>query len=355
MALETQPLAMADDADAQTFAQPAEPRPAILVLLNRSAGGLIDSDPDEVARDLGQRLEALLAERAVRVDLRLLEGGALVDTLDSMLNVQGDRPAAVLVGGGDGTVLAIASRLIGSGIPLGILPLGTLNLLARDLLIPLDMDAALSALLDGVQGEIDVARINGAPFLNLTMLGIKSSITRIRERNRGGLSPWHWLRMAWHALKLFRRAPREPMTLETPQGTRKVRAHGLAVANNGYADRPGLLVSRDHLNGGALAIYIGRHRGLLSLGRQLLRLVGGRWQHDPELDHFTTSHLVIHTKRPQIHTTVDGEPRLLPTPLTFTLERAALTVLAHGEAARRLADPRPGPLARPLAVVAAAT
>jgi len=59
----------------------------------------------------------------------------------------------VLACGGDGTVTACANGVAGSGIPLGILPLGTGNLLARNLGLPLDIDAALVAALTGTRAN----------------------------------------------------------------------------------------------------------------------------------------------------------------------------------------------------------
>ena len=64
----------------------------------------------------------------------------------------------VLVAGGDGTVRAVSSELAGTGTPMALLPSGTGNLLARNLGVPLDTDAALSLALHGRAGAIDVVR-----------------------------------------------------------------------------------------------------------------------------------------------------------------------------------------------------
>lgn len=67
----------------------------------------------------------------------------------------------VLVAGGDGTVRAVSSVLAGGGTPMALLPSGTGNLLARNLRIPLDTDAALRLALHGSPRPVDVVRVTG--------------------------------------------------------------------------------------------------------------------------------------------------------------------------------------------------
>jgi diacylglycerol kinase family enzyme/membrane-associated phospholipid phosphatase len=67
----------------------------------------------------------------------------------------------VLVAGGDGTVRVVCSALAHTGIPVGVIPAGTGNLLARNLHIPLDLDDALERILEGRDRRIDLVRVNG--------------------------------------------------------------------------------------------------------------------------------------------------------------------------------------------------
>lgn len=78
--------------------------------------------------------------------------------LPRRLEEAANRPGigAVVVAGGDGTLSCAAATLAGRELPLGILPLGTMNLLARDLGLPLDLDAALATLATGVRRRIDI-------------------------------------------------------------------------------------------------------------------------------------------------------------------------------------------------------
>ncbi len=82
----------------------------------------------------------------------------------------------ILASGGDGTVTACAAAIAGSGIPLGVLPAGTGNLLARNLGLPLELDAALTVALDGNDRQLDMGCVNGKPFIVMAGLGFDAKM-----------------------------------------------------------------------------------------------------------------------------------------------------------------------------------
>ena len=82
----------------------------------------------------------------------------------------------VLASGGDGTVTACAEGLAGRGVPLGVLPAGTGNLLARNLGLPLSLDEALAVSLGGTDRRLDVGTANGRIFVAMAGLGFDAEL-----------------------------------------------------------------------------------------------------------------------------------------------------------------------------------
>ena len=113
----------------------------------------------------------------------------------------------VLVAGGDGTANAVAGALVGSAVTLGILPLGTLNHLAKDLGIPLTLEEAIDTAVHGEELLIDVGMVNGRAFLNNSSLGIYPHLVRHRDRQRqhpGWSRGISGLRAAWRVFVTLR-------------------------------------------------------------------------------------------------------------------------------------------------------
>src|SRR6185312_11393676 len=89
---------------------------------------------------------------------------------------------AVVAGGGDGTVRGVAAVLIGGKIPLGVLPLGTLNHFASDLKIPNDLAGAIQVIAHGTAQPLDVGEVNGEIFLNNSSIGFYPPIVQARDQ-----------------------------------------------------------------------------------------------------------------------------------------------------------------------------
>jgi diacylglycerol kinase family enzyme len=210
---------------------------------------------------------------------------------------------------------------------LGVLPLGTMNLLAKDLGVPLQPEDAITALARGRPRQIDVAEVNGRLFLSHAVIGLYPRMVRERERQRAQLGIGKWPAMAWAALATLPRSPMLEARLLLEQGARDISAAALAVSNNPLApgDRS---LARPRLDAGRLGVYVAKHRNLPDRLRLMASLALGTWQEDDEMEAFTGRELDVVTRRGRpVTVALDGDLHRLSQPLRFRILPGALSVL----------------------------
>lgn len=234
----------------------------------------------------------------------------------------------LVAGGGDGTVSAVAGAVVGTEVPLGVLPLGTLNHFARDLGIPQELPGAVEVVVRERLRQVDVGEVNGRIFLNNSSLGVYPRIVELRSRH-GGRGPAKWLAALWATLAVLRRRPFLTVRILTPEEEVVRRTPFLFVGNNEYRMSGLHPAARESLSGGVLALYVmdASHRGsLLRLGWDVLR-------HGPErvreLDLLRVTEAVVETSRSQPKVALDGEVAGLGSPLRFRSRPGALRVIAE--------------------------
>jgi diacylglycerol kinase family enzyme len=297
----------------------------VALVLNGAAGALLGRPPEAIAA----RLQQILAEAGHEPRVVVSQGPELCRALDAAIASDAE---AILVGGGDGTIIAAAERLLPenrgeAGRPLGILPMGTANLLARDLGIPLSPEAALPALLAGVPRRIDVALVNDRIFLNSSLPGIAPRMVQQRERMRHDPGPLKWLRLLRAFFRGFDRGPRLHVVLQADGRPVRLITRTLAVTNNPLAEGFAAIHTRTALDGGTLGIYAARIDRRLDLWRLIARIVAGTWQHDPAAAALAARRVDVISRRPRLWVANDGENHLLATPLRYRILPRALAVL----------------------------
>ncbi|AWK87141.1 diacylglycerol/lipid kinase family protein [Azospirillum thermophilum] len=293
----------------------------VAIVLNQSAGSLVGRPIEEAVAPIRAAFERHGAE----VTLAAVEPADCPEAIRRALDSDAE---VVVVGGGDGTVNTAVNLVMRSGKVLGVIPLGTLNLLARDLNIPFDLEEAAEALAAGEVRAIDIAEVNGDYYLNSSVLGFYPAVVQERERQRKMHRLLKWPGMAVALVKTLRRLPLLDVRLDWGEGPRRVRTPVLAVSNNVYDDGFRLVVRRSVLDSGNLGVYVARHRDAWALMRLLGRMVTGTWKQDDELETLTASGLMVHSRRRTLRMVNDGEVKRMTTPLQYRIHKKALKVLA---------------------------
>lgn len=230
----------------------------------------------------------------------------------------------IAAGGGDGTISTVANQLIGTGIPLGVLPIGTLNHFAKDLGIPLDLSKAVEVICRGAIKKVDVGEVNGRYFLNNSSLGVYPHVVAVRERWRPVLGKWPAFVIG--TLAMLRRFPLLRLHLEIDGEIFKRRAPLLFIGNNEYSVEWPELGGRPRLDQGCLSLWLMQGVSRWSLIRLTVDLLLGQLHLAPELQVRCLQALTIRSHGRRIRVAVDGEILRLRSPLQYRLHPQLLDV-----------------------------
>ena len=291
------------------------------VVLNEDGGTLRDRDVGGFADTTRQTLEDL--GHSVRI---VTVAG---DGVEAALAEAAAGPAdIVMVGGGDGTVSAAAARLAGSGKALAVLPAGTMNLFARSLGIPLDLDEAVAALGGGKIVAVDVATVGDRIFVHQFSVGLHAKLVRLRQKKSFGSRLGKMRASLTAGLSALLRPPRLQAELVIDGHALTVRTAGIGITNNligegyrlPYAAQP---------DGGVLGVYVTRAWRRRDLARLFFGILLGRWRRNRHVDVLeareVTVRLLAHHRR--FGCAIDGELAPLATVTRIAILPGALKVV----------------------------
>ena len=293
----------------------------VVVVMNSKAGGLVGGSPEEKAR----HIEELFAAAGAEAKVVVAAGPSLAETIGRLRDSGVD---AVVVAGGDGSVATAAKAMAGSEVPLGVLPMGTFNLFARDLQVPLELEQAVPALAGGHRQQVDTAEVNGKLFLCNSVMGLMPSLVDARESIRGKSLPRRLRDMTLAVGRLVRRYPRLTVSVDLGQGPQTITVRSLAITCNPYEEKLGDLPKRTRLDTGRLALYQIGHRGRLGMIWLILSLALGRWKESTAVSEWMAPQLTVAGRGGSIEVVNDGELLRLSLPLHYEIHPGALAVLA---------------------------
>lgn len=291
----------------------------IIALINARAGSLA-STPN---LDQTEHIKEAFATQRLEADVRAFQGHEISRAVKQALT---EKPDAIVAGGGDGTISCVAGALARSNVTMGVLPLGTLNHFARDLLIPTTIEGAVKVIAGGHVKTIDVASVNNRIFINNSSIGIYPQVVRSREELRMRLGRGKIVTTFFAVLNALRRFPM--LSVRIGIGERSVlrQTPFVFVGNNRYIMSLMSVRGRETHDEGILSLYVTNRTGRFGMVRLAIRALFGRLEQAKDFDSIFLPELWIETGKRRVHVALDGEVENLSPPLHYQSIPQALKV-----------------------------
>ncbi|MEX2574720.1 MAG: diacylglycerol kinase family protein [Balneolaceae bacterium] len=289
-------------------------------VINSESGTLSPPEADKRIEEIKRHLESRVSPGCLAI-----VSGDRVEQEIIRLKKQGIH--VLVIGGGDGTVSTGAKHIGDTDIFLAVVGLGTRNNFARDLGIPLEPVKAIS-LLDRMQvSRIDLGEVNGHLFVNNATIGIYPKIVEKREEKirKQGWKKWPAHMAA--ALTVLRWFPRMQLAVEDGEHSVHCVTPFLFVGNNEYEGEGLSEPMRSSLKDGKLWFCMARISGLWPLVRMAWHLSVRGIQGTDNLEAHLVTGVTVYSRRRHITIAVDGENRVLATPLHFKIRKKSLQVI----------------------------
>jgi diacylglycerol kinase family enzyme len=290
----------------------------VVVIVNAASGG-------NSAEEFRRLVEREFQTQGVEAEVLLAKGGKQLAAL--ALRAGEGQSQTVVAAGGDGTVNAVASQLLGTDKRLGVLPVGTFNYFAKNLGIPLDLAGAVRTVAHGRAADVDVCEVNGRIVINNSSIGLYPSIIRQREQE---YRRWGRRQLVAYAAVLrviFGRGAFVSVRITTGGGELVERTPLVFVGGNKFQIEEFDLPGRRCVNRGEMAVYVARAGGKLGLLRLAMQALLRRLRGERRLEVLCAGEALVETRRRRLRVAIDGEVVVLNTPLLFRTRPAALKVL----------------------------
>jgi diacylglycerol kinase (ATP) len=241
---------------------------------------------------------------------------------------------AVVAAGGDGTVNEVMNGLVGTSTALGVLPLGTVNIWAREMGLSMDMLKAAAILAESKLTSIDVGMAGNRYFLLMAGIGFDAAVTatvNAAEKKRIGALAYikQAVQVAWNF-----RGTRPRLKIDG----KRVRGKILMVTIGNSQLYGGVVKFTAHatIDDGLLDICVIKGEGMLSAPRRLISIFARHYNRDPKVQYYRGSTIEIRGQRGKsLPIQIDGD-YLGQTPMTFRVVPNSLTILMPPNADRSL-------------------
>lgn len=232
------------------------------------------------------------------------------------------KPQLVILGGGDGTVSGLVDLLVGKGVVLGVLPLGTANSFARTLGLPLTVEGAIEVLKTGVPKRIDLGMIDDDYFANCAAMGISPQIAETvphgLKKILGRIGYLGWASWQFARFKPFM------LTVDDGVEPKTMRVVEVRISNGPYHGGT-WLVDQASINSGEIVVQAVTGRYKRTLAKNWAASFFGHESRHQDTVTFSGKSLKIET-RPSLPISIDGEV-LAHTPVTAKVAAGAIEVM----------------------------
>ncbi len=308
------------------------------IIANPASGG---AQSDTALRELGETAR-WLTERGMPTELRLTRHPGHATELAREAAIAGYD--MVIAAGGDGTVNDVIQSLAGYHTALGVLPMGTVNVWAREMGISLNASEARETLLRGIRRRVDLGRAGQRYFLMMAGVGFDAEVARRVEKGR--LKRFGLKLLEYLATVSFLSVTRPSDTIRITMGARKRSQQALMViiGNTRLYGGAMTFTRKAIADDGALDLVVVGSGGLFHrigvLGRAFLR----RPAVGPRVRYERTQYVRLDAKRP-VPVQVDGEV-IGYLPMSFSVSPLALTVIVPHAAPKGLFSHAPEGVSR---------
>jgi diacylglycerol kinase (ATP) len=241
---------------------------------------------------------------------------------------------AVIAAGGDGTVNEVMNGLIGTNTALGTLPLGTVNIWAREMGLSMDLLKAAASLAQSELTKIDVGMAGDRYFLLMAGIGFDAAVTEtVCAQSKKRLGAIAYIKQAIQVAWNFR-----GVRLKIKIDGKRVRGRILMVVIGNSQLYGGVLKLTAHatVNDGLLDVCVIKGQGMLSAPRRLVSIFARHYNRDPQVQYYQARQIEIRAQRGQVlPVQVDGD-YLGKTPMNFRVVPDMLWILVPPNADRSL-------------------
>lgn len=301
-----------------------------LVMLNAAAGTLVASTKGNES----DSIRDAFANHGWDADVRHVDGPDLARVATEAR--ESGTYDLIVAGGGDGTLNTIASALVGGDVPFAVLPLGTFNHLAKELEIPLELDAAVAAIAGGRNVPFNVGRVNDRHFLLFAAIGVYSEMVKHRDAQRKAKGRKKMWAGAIAAVRLVFRWPLKHVQIRLGEAEVVdrltpfvyVSLSGYQMDSMGLTDAPA--DPRSKLN---VLLALEQHRW--GLVRLMLRATVRRVRARRDVGLIRTDSLELSVRgHRHVRVGYDGEVESMPLPLKIEILRGGLTMRVPAHASK---------------------